>query len=120
LGWWLGNPGTQGEQSYQTEGPSFAINPLIEEAFGQTTDNRPYVYLSDGGHFEDLGLYEMVRRRCRFIVVVDAGEDAHLALTDLGNAIRKIYIDLGIRIDFTGLQDLRNRPPPAGIDELQQ
>src|ERR1700722_8370155 len=61
----------------------------------------------------------MVRRRCRFIVVVDAGEDAHLAFTDLGNAIRKIYIDLGIRIDFTGLQNLRNRPPPAGIDELQ-
>ena len=86
---------------------------MLQEAFGLTTDDKRYVYLSDGGHFEDLGLYEMVRRRCRFIVVVDAGEDAHLAFNDLGNAIRKIYIDLGIRIDFTGLQDLRNRPPRA-------
>jgi hypothetical protein len=116
LGWWLGNPGTQGEQSYQTEGPSFAINPLIEEAFGQTTDNRPYVYLSDGGHFENLGLYEMVRRRCRFIVVVDAGCDPDFAFEDLGNAVRKIYIDLGIRVRFDQLQSIKNRPP-ADIDE---
>ena len=113
LGWWLGNPGSQGNDSYATQGPDFAIKPLLQEAFGLTTDDKRYVYLSDGGHFEDLGLYEMVRRRCRFIVVVDAGEDAHLAFDDLGNAIRKIYIDLGIRIDFTGLQDLRNRPPRA-------
>jgi hypothetical protein len=119
LGWWLGNPGWQGNDSYATQGPDLAIKPLIQEAFGLTTDDKRYVYLSDGGHFEDLGLYEMVRRRCRFIVVVDAGEDAHLEFNDLGNAIRKIYIDLGIRIDFTGLQDLRNRPPRIGIDEPQ-
>ena len=119
LGWWLGNPGPRGEDSYTKQGPDFAIKPLIDEAFGLTTDDKRYVYLSDGGHFEDLGLYEMVRRRCRFIAVVDAGEDAHLEFNDLGNAIRKIYIDLGIRIDFTGLQDLRNRPPRAGIDEPQ-
>ena len=119
LGWWLGNPGPRGEGSYTKQGPDFAIKPLIDEAFGLTTDDKRYVYLSDGGHFEDLGLYEMVRRRCRFIVVVDAGEDAHFAFNDLGNAIRKIYIDLGIRIDFAGLQDLRNRPPRAGIDKPQ-
>ena len=113
LGWWLGNPGPEGDKSFPTEGPSFAIKPLVEEAFGQTTDSRPYVYLSDGGHFEDLGLYEMVRRRCQFVVVVDAGEDAHFKFADLGNAIRKIYIDLGIRIRFDGLQLLRNRPSDA-------
>jgi hypothetical protein len=119
LGWWLGNPGRQGEHSYATEGPDFAIRPLLQEAFGLTTDDKPYVYLSDGGHFEDLGLYEMVRRRCRFIVVVDAGEDAHLEFDDLGNAVRKIYIDLGIRISFEGLEKLRNRPPLAAVGEQQ-
>ena len=111
LGWWLGNPGKAGETSYQTDGPKFAAKSLLAEIFGLTTDDRPYVYLSDGGHFEDLGLYEMVRRRCRFIVVVDAGEDADFAFGDLGNAVRKIYIDLGIRIQFQGLEALRNRPP---------
>jgi hypothetical protein len=118
LGWWLGNPGKQGEQSYRSEGPSFAINPLVEEAFGQTTDDRPYVYLSDGGHFENLGLYEMVRRRCRFILVVDAGCDPGFTFEDLGNAVRKIYIDLGIRVRFDQLQCIKNRP--AGIQDEER
>ena len=92
-----------------------AAKPLLDEAFGQTTDQSRYVYLSDGGHFEDLGLYEMVRRRCRLIVVIDAGEDAKFAFEDLGNAVRKIYIDLGIRITFDGLERLKNSsiPPPS-------
>ena len=87
-----------------------AIVPLVEEAFGLTTDDKPYVYLSDGGHFENLGLYEMVRRRCRLIVVSDAGCDPDFAFEDLGNALRKIFIDLGIRIQFDGLGAIRNRP----------
>jgi hypothetical protein len=115
LGWWLGNPGVAGDTSYQTDGPRFAVKPLLTEAFGLTTDERPYVNLSDGGHFEDLGLYEMVRRRCRFIVVIDAGQDADFTFEDLGNAVRKIYIDLGIRIRFEGLEVLRNRPPEKVI-----
>ena len=110
LGWWLGNPGEYGEQSYQTDGPKWAAKPLFFEAFGQTTDQSRYVYLSDGGHFENLGLYEMVRRRCRFIVAIDAGCDPDFAFEDLGNAVRKIYIDLGIRIRFDGLEALRNHP----------
>jgi hypothetical protein len=120
LGWWLGNPGKQGEQSYKTEGPSFAITPLIEEAFGLTTDDRPYVYLSDGGHFENLGLYEMVRRRCRFIVVVDAGCDPDFAFEDLGNAVRKIYIDLGIRVRFDQLMSIKNRPSDSSEEERRK
>jgi hypothetical protein len=51
-----------------------------------------------------------VRRRCRFIVVIDAGCVATFAFEDLGNAVRKIYIDLGIRIKFDDLEELRNRP----------
>ena len=90
--------------------------PLAEEAFGLTTDDKPYVYLSDGGHFENLGLYEMVRRRCRFIVVVDAGCDPDFAFEDLGNALRKIFIDLGIRIHFDGLGAIRNRPVGADME----
>ena len=56
------------------------------------------MYLSDGGHFENLGLYEMLRRRCRRIVLVDAGEDGDCAFFDLGNAIRKARIDLGAEV----------------------
>ncbi len=109
LGWWLGNPGRFGEATYQFDGPRLALAPLIAELFGLTTDEHPYVYLSDGGHFEDLGLYEMVRRRCRFIILSDAGQDADFGFEDLGNAVRKIWIDLGVRIEFPDLHRLRPR-----------
>ena len=57
----------------------------------------PYVYLSDGGHFDNLGLVEMVRRRCRFIVVSRCGCGSGLQFDDLANAVRRIRIDLGVR-----------------------
>src|SRR6202023_3783628 len=100
---WLGNPGRAGDHTFHLGYPESSVRPIIDEAFGLTNDTSPYVYLSDGGHFENLGLYEMVRRRCRLIVLVDAGCDPNFAFEDLGNAVRKIYIDLGIRITFGDL-----------------
>ena len=116
LGWWLGNPGKEGDSTYKIEGPSTAIRPLAEETFGLTTDDKPWVYLSDGGHFENLGIYEMVRRRCRFILVIDAGCDPDFQFEDLGNALRKTYIDLGVRIHFprTRQDEKSCRKPPKG------
>lgn len=110
LGWWFGNPGHEGEDTYRLPGPAFALRPLVDETFGLTTDENPYVYLSDGGHFENLGLYEMARRRCRHIIVVDAGQDQDYGFEDLGNAVRKIAIDLGVTIRFHGLDKLKKRP----------
>ena len=100
LGWWLGNPGPAGHQTFHKASPTLAIKPILDELTGNTDDLNPYVYLSDGGHFENLGLYEMVLRRNRFILVSDAGCDESCTLEDLGNAIRKIRIDLGIPIEF--------------------
>jgi hypothetical protein len=117
LGWWFGNPGSEGADTYRLAGPSFALRPLIEETFGLTTDEAPYVYLSDGGHFENLGLYEMVRRRCRHIIAVDAGADPDYGFEDLGNAVRKIAIDLGVTIRFHGLDKLKKRPKKGIIGQ---
>jgi hypothetical protein len=114
LGWWLGNPGPEGFQTYRHEGPAIAILPLVHETLGLTTDDKPYVHVSDGGHFENLGLYEMVRRRCRLIVICDAGRDPDFAFEDLGNAVRKISIDLGIPIRFERLDRLKRRPQDIG------
>src|SRR5262249_7022057 len=100
----------EADEAYNRAGRDFARGPVAEEPFGPTTDERPYVYLSDGGHFENLGIYEMVRRRCRLIVVSDAGCDPDYGFEDLGNAVRKIQIDLGIPIRFEGLQALKPRP----------
>jgi uncharacterized membrane protein len=100
LGAWLGNPGPAGDTTYQLGYPNFSVRPMFAEAFGLTNDVNPYVYLSDGGHFENLGLYEMVLRRCHYIVVSDAGEDPECSFADLGDAVRKVRIDLGISIEF--------------------
>jgi hypothetical protein len=101
LGAWLGNPGPHGDNTFNLGYPRFGVRPIIAEAFGLTDATNPYVYLSDGGHFENLGLYEMVLRRCHYIVVSDAGQDPLCSFADLGEAVRKIRIDLGIPIEFT-------------------
>ncbi|MCV3768603.1 patatin-like phospholipase family protein [Rhizobium sp. TRM95796] len=115
LGWWLGNPGPAGEHSWRHNGPRHAAFPLIMDAFGLTTDRRPNVSLSDGGHFENLGLYEMVRRRCRCILVIDASCDPDFTYSDLGDSIRKIEIDFGVPIVFDDLQALKPRPSALGV-----
>jgi hypothetical protein len=124
LGWWLGNPAegrritlrhrlrrafqaatkpdehepARDPDTWRLPSPRHPLARLINEATGHTSANSDYVYLSDGGHFENIGLYEMVRRRCRYIVISDASCDPRFSLDDLGNSIRKIRTDLGIPI----------------------
>lgn len=100
LGWWTSNPAPVFNLHGTDRGAFGRLRLLTAEAFGRTTDDSRYVYLSDGGHFENLGLYEMIRRRCRRIVVVDAAHDPDYAYEDLANCIRKVRIDLGISIHF--------------------
>jgi hypothetical protein len=100
LGWWLGNPGPAGQTTYRRQSPKYSVSPILAEAFGLTDDKSKYVYLTDGGHFENLALYEMVLRRCRLIILSDAAADEEYQFNDLGNAVRKIRIDLGVPIDF--------------------
>jgi hypothetical protein len=97
LGSWLGNPK---RKTWRDSGPHSAFNSIIREALGRTDESSPYIYLSDGSHFENLALYEMVRRRCRYIVVLDGSSDPKYTYEDLGNALRKIRIDMKIPIDF--------------------
>ncbi len=115
LGVWLGNPGHAGDATWRRAAPAFGVAPLVNELMAQTTDNNPYVLLSDGGHFDNLGLYEMIRRRCRYIVLSDAGCDGTYAFADLANAVRKIRIDFGIDIVFPhGLRIGPPRPDETG------
>jgi hypothetical protein len=78
-----------------------------------TDDSNEYVYLTDGGHFENLGLYEMVLRRCRVIICSDGAQDEGYRFGDLGNAVRKIRIDLGIPIEFTHVPIYAEAPDPT-------
>ena len=105
LGRWYGNPALQDEKNptsstWLRESPRFGFACLVKELFAKTKEGDAYIYCSDGGHFENLGVYELVRRRCRLIVALDVGQDAYDKFEDLGNAIRKCQVDLGVNIDM--------------------
>jgi hypothetical protein len=72
----------------------------FNELLGQTDDTSSYVHLSDGGHFENTGAYELIRRRCRYVVVVDAAEDPTDASENLANLVEKVRTDFGIPIEI--------------------
>jgi hypothetical protein len=126
LGWWLPNPiwphlrkwpaGGKTRRFLGRSGPKWALMPLLNEALGNTDDSYKWIELSDGAHFENLGLYEMVLRRCRHIIVVDADADSKFQFEDLGNAIRKIEIDLGIPITFPDFP--HGLPMKSGVEPL--
>jgi predicted acylesterase/phospholipase RssA len=63
-------------------------------------EGRNFLELSDGGHFENLGIYELVRRGCRLIIVCDGGQDIRASYSDFVSAIRRIEQDFGAEIEF--------------------
>ena len=98
LGQWLGN--TADADAWRQNAPEFGSWYLLREMAASANTRARFVYLSDGGHFENLGVYELARRRCRLIVAVDAGCDPTHGFDDLANALRKCRIDLGAEIDI--------------------
>ncbi len=59
-----------------------------------------HLHLSDGGHFENLALYELVRRHCRYIIVSDCGADPEIVFDDLAIALRTVREDFGVEIEL--------------------
>ncbi|MBS1229292.1 MAG: hypothetical protein H6R17_2569 [Proteobacteria bacterium] len=98
LGRWVGNPADAA--AWRQGSPAFGVGYLFLELFGLTSVRRAWFNLSDGGHFENLGIYELVRRRLPYIVAVDAAQDAGYLFDDLANAIRKVRTDFCIDIEI--------------------
>ncbi|WP_210517542.1 patatin-like phospholipase family protein [Hymenobacter terricola] len=107
LGWWMGNPR---QATWQDADPRNGLLYLLRDLAGRAKATDPYVCLSDGGHFDNMGLYELVRRRCRYVVLCDAEEDAHLRFEGIANAIRRVRVDFGVEIEL----NLTPLVPPAG------
>ncbi len=96
LGAWFGNPRLE---TRKETNPGASAQLLISEMAGLTSANSPYVYVSDGGHFENMGVYELIRRRCRFILAIDAGSDPKFH-ENVGRIVRQVRIDFGIWIEI--------------------
>jgi hypothetical protein len=82
---------------------------FLKELFNKGDENDRLLNLSDGGHHENLGLYELLKRRCRVIIASDLGADPGFNFGDLANLLRKVRIDLGIQIDID-LEEIRQNP----------
>jgi len=102
LGYWIRNP----RKEIEGEGPRRFIRPmwywyLIRELFGNGLDEYAWdIRLSDGGHFENLALYELVRRRCSLIIISDASKDPGYTFADFGRAVERVRADFGAQVEI--------------------
>jgi hypothetical protein len=101
LGYWARRPGP----SRPTLGAPGLLY-LLREMLGAMDEKGPWINLSDGGHIENLAIYELLRRRCKYIVAIDGEEDAGMTFHGLTTLQRLAAIDLGVSIDLD-LDDLR-------------
>lgn len=106
LGEWIGNP--KDPDAWARGTPRFGLYWLLSELFGNTTDESDFLYLSDGGHFENLGIYELVRRRCGVIVASDSAADPEWHFTHLANAIERCRTDFAVSITFKSGMELED------------
>lgn len=131
LGWWIGNPVRDGKENdrprtglrhllrklfdnprdgWEHGSPRVGFLCLLQELLGTASDGSKYIYLSDGGHFENLAIYELVRRRCKLIIAGDASCDSAYAFGDLHNAIERCRTDFGVEITVDGLDQIAPTP----------
>lgn len=97
LGYWLRHPGRPARHRLlEGAGPWYFFREMV----GRMDERSRYVYLSDGGHLENLGAYELLRRRCKFIVCVDGSQEPGMECSDLVRLQRYAEIDLGVRLHF--------------------
>ncbi len=100
LGYWTRNPAHPPKFKLVRSRPLWHTYALREMLGLSMDENSKHVHLSDGGHFENLALYELVRRKCRYIVVCDAAADPQWSFADLVNVIGKVRVDFGASIEI--------------------
>jgi len=106
LGFWIRRPHCFSWSGFR---PGFSC--LLREMTGTAlSEKRAWLNLSDGGHIENLAVYELLRRRCKFIVCVDGEADPDFTFHGLMTLVRHAQIDFGIRIE-PDLDPIR--PDPA-------
>ncbi len=101
LGYWLPNPRIANDASWFTRiglrrgpGPKY----VLKEAIGKVHAQGKYVNVSDGGHIENLGIYELLRRHCKFIIAVDGEADPDMQFASLVKL--QLYARLGMGIEI--------------------
>jgi len=100
LGYWLPTPNQADWQAPQARLWPFY---LLREFFSTVADTGSHCYVTDGGHFDNTGVYPLVERGCQTIVLTDCGADPDTVFDDLANLVRRCRIDFGAEITFPTL-----------------
>lgn len=118
LGCWVSNPLVLRKPYAVVWWPLYFFRELL----GRIGTNNHMVNISDGGHIENLGAYELLRRGCRLILAVDAGEDKAYAFADLNNLLIRTRNELGLEIRFRDDQQPEDiiRPRPSQVYSKQR
>jgi hypothetical protein len=102
LGYWIPNV----QRLDRVKGRGVGLPFLVNEIMGKMHEHLDYLNVSDGGHIENLGVYELLRRHCKFIICVHGGADLKTEGSDLQRLERYAAIDLGIEFEYN-LRDLQ-------------
>ena len=109
LGVWMPNPAYVSGSSPQTFFKKQRINYLVKEIVGAYDLGDPYIYVTDGGHWENLGFVELVRRRAKVIFCIDASGDAPDSFTTLRQAITLARLECNVEVEID-LRPLKAAP----------
>ena len=110
LGVWLPNPAQLRDYDQETHKSwsyrRHTLTYLVREIFGRYAPDGRWILVADGGHYENLGLVELFRRRCTRIVCIDASGDASGAVTTVAEALRNAQLELGVTVTIPALDDV--------------
>ena len=87
-----------GELWYRLMQPTVGL--LWSEAVGHLSYRATWMYVTDGGHYDNLGLVEALRRGAQHIVVLDASGDKADSWFTLGGSMALARSDAGVDIDL--------------------
>jgi len=108
LGYWLPNPKrVNSDKWYHKIGLRGAKPTLIwKEALGDLDEKGSHINISDGGHIENLAIYPLLKRQCKYIVAIDGEADPKMTFAGLVKLMRYSRIDMGveIKLDLTNLR----------------
>jgi len=121
LGLWALNPRVEqacqcaenGDIERNHAPPNF-LKPGISQGLwpGRHDEDKTFIELTDGAHFDNTGLYELIRRQVRLIIMVDGTADKDINYQSLASALERIRVDFGVQVRFEeGTRDLQGLLP---------
>ena len=97
LGYWVPNPGKSSRRRMVAHHFRAAYHELCSRGYAE---HQKLLQISDGGHFENLGVYELIRRKVKLIICCDGTADPDFKFTALQVLARRIRTDFGTQLIF--------------------